>query len=265
MKNIDLIENGLDLLKTHQGKTTAVSPTTLLQHYDTNNSKLHAYLIASRLPADEGERRDVLQLYRKMEPLFNESELTAICFELGVNYEDLNGRNRLDKVRELIIYMERRQRLPDLINVVQKQRPRVNWELDRVGVAETAVQPKLNTAVVIDISRPIVRNVAAYLDDKNIDTNVILLRHVEPGQFFNTSDDWQAIAITFGNVMDRVKREFNGSKIHFFMSGPVGLLFAMGCIWGTVDEALVYHYENDTYHPVLPITRKLRQVTSGWA
>lgn len=40
MKNIDLIETGLKLLKTQPGKTTAVSATTLLQRYDTNNSKL---------------------------------------------------------------------------------------------------------------------------------------------------------------------------------------------------------------------------------
>ena len=79
MKNIALIESGLELLKEYHGGETAVSSTTLLQRYDTNSSKLHAYLIASRLPTDEGEQRDVLQLYRKMEPLFNESELEVVC------------------------------------------------------------------------------------------------------------------------------------------------------------------------------------------
>lgn len=264
MKNIALIESGLELLKEYHGGETAVSSTTLLQRYDTNSSKLHAYLIASRLATDEGEQRDVLQLYRKMEPLFNESELEVVCFELGVQYEDLKGRNRLDKLRELIIYMERRQQLPDLINVVQKQRPRVNWEVDRVGVSETAVQPKLNTAVVIDIARPALRNVATYLDDQNLDMNFIVFRHAEPGQFFSTNDDWQSLAITFGDVMAKVKRKFDGAKTHFFVAGPGGLLFAMGCIWGTVDDAIVYHYENNTYHPVLPITRELRKIVSGW-
>lgn len=265
MKNIDLIENGLDLLKTHQGKGTAVSATTLLQRYDSNNSQLHAYLLAARLPTDGVEERDVLQLYRKMEPLFNETELQMLTFELGVDYEDLNGRNYPDKLRELITYLQRRQRLADLFNACQQQRPRVNWELDIVKASETAVQPKLNIAVVVDIARPALRNVATYLDDHNQDMHFILFRHASPGQFFTPHDDWTSLAITFGDVMARVKRTFDGAKIHFFMAGPVGLLFAMGCIWGTVDEALAYHYENDTYYPVLPITRKLRQNTAGWA
>lgn len=265
MKNIDLIETGLDLLKTQPGKTTAVSATTLVQRYDPNSSKLHAYLLAARLPIDGGAERDVLQLFRKMEPLFNESELQTLSFELNVNYEDLNGRTYRDKLRELITYLQRRQRLPDLLNACQQQRPRVEWELDTVTASETAVQPKLNIAVVVDIARPALRNVATYLDDHNQDMHFILFRHVEPGQFFSPHDDWPALAATFGDVMARVKRTFDGAKSHFFMAGPGGLLFAMGCIWGTVDEALVYHYENDTYYPVLPITRKLRQTTAGWA
>lgn len=264
MKNIDLIENGLELLQTHPTRPTAVSPTTLLQRYDTGNSQLHAYLIASRLVTEQGEQRDILQLYRKMEPRFNESELAAICFELGVNYEDLNGRNRLDKLRELITHIERRQRLPDLIKVIQKQRPQNAWGLDSIEASETAVQPKLNIAVVIDIARPALRNVATYLDDQNIETNFILFRHAEPGHFFSTNDDWQSLAITFSDVMAKVKRKFDGANPHFFMAGPGALLFAMGCIWGTVDDAIVYHYENNTYHPVLPITRELRKIISNW-
>lgn len=265
MINNQLINQALDLWPhvTHESPT-AVSDSTVLQRYDANHSKLSAYLIASRL-AESGERRDdILQLFRKMEPNFNESELRGLCFNLGVVYEDLNGQNRQDKLRELITYMERRQRLAELVQQCQELRPKLNWELEKVAQTKTAVQPKLNIAVVIDVARPILRNVSAYLDDKGLSVNFVVFRHQQPGKFFDVADDWSQLAVTFGDVMDRVKREFNGAKIHFFMSGPVGLLFAMGCIWGTVDEALVYHYENDTYHPVLPITRALRQIPSGW-
>lgn len=261
MTATQLVDDGLHLFANLTAGKTAVSPTTLLQRYDSGSSKLHAWLIASRLLADEGEQRDVLQLYRKMEPLFNDSELEALAFELGVNYEDLNGRNRADKLRELITYMQRRQGLPTLLKACQQQRPQVNWAL---GGAETAVLPKLNIAVVIDVARPALRNVATYLDDQNVDVNFVVLRHAEPGQFFSTSDDWQALAMTFGDVMARVKGTFNGAKLHFFMAGPGSLLFAMGCIWGTVDDAVIYHYENNTYYPVLPMTRELRNVVSGW-
>lgn len=265
MTNDQLVNQALALWTqvTHDNPT-AISDETLVQRYDTNHSKLRAYLIASRLPESAQRPNNILQLFRKMEPLFNESELQGLCFDLGIVYEDLNGQNRQDRLRELITYIERRQRLPELVNCCRELRPQANWDLEKLTRTNTAVQPKLNIAVVIDIARPILRNVAAYLDDKNLAVNFVVFQHQQSGQFFNVTDDWSQLAVTFGDVMDRVKREFNGAKIHFFMSGPVGLLFAMGCIWGTVDEALVYHYENDTYHPVLPITRALRQIPSGW-
>lgn len=264
MGNIDLIENGLTLLNEQGRESIPLSLGTLMQRYDAANSKLHAYFLAARLSPGENDQRDILQLYRKMEPVFNESELQEACFELGVGYEDLNGNNRLDKLRELITYMERRQRLLDLVTLCQTKRPRLNWEVDKVAKSETAVQPKLNIAVVVDIARPALRNAAVYLDDVAIEANFLVFRHEEPGKFFDVKDDWHQLAITFGDVMDRLKREFNGAKLHFFLAGPGGLLFAMGCIWGTVDEAIVYHYENNTYHPVLPITRELRQILTGW-
>lgn len=266
MTNDQLINQALALWpQVTPENPTAVAEETLVQRYDTNHSKLHAYLVASRLPDSTQKPNNILQLFRKMEPLFNESELRGLCFDLDITYEDLSGQNRQDKLRELITYSERRQRLPELVNRCQELRPQANWELDRLTRTETAVQPKLNIAVVVDVARPILRNVAAYLDDTGLDVNFVVLRHQRSGQFFSVTDDWGQLSVTFAEVMDRIKREFNGAQIHFFLAGPVSLLFAFGCIWGTVDQAIVYHYENDTYHPVLPITRTLRQIPSGWA
>ena len=268
MNNEQLVSQALALLPQLPpagAPAIVTSPTTHLQRYDTPNSQLSAYLIASRLPESALRQEDILQLFRKMEPVFDDSELRGLCFDLGVEYEDLSGQNRLDRLRELITHLERRQRLPDLVNRCRELRPRVDWGLADMAEAAMAIQPRLNLAVVIDVARPILRNVAAYLDDRGLAVNFVLFQHQQPGQFFNISDDWSQLAVTFGAVMDRVKREFNGAQIHFFMAGPVGLLFAMGCIWGTVDQAIVYHYEQNTYHPVVPITRALRQVPAGWA
>lgn len=264
MNNQQLINDGLALLEQTQNERLAVfSDTVLLQRLDPQNSKLTAFLIAERQTTGE-KKRDVLQLFRKIEARFNESELGGLCFELGVEVEDLNGRNHLDKVRSLSTYMQRRNRLHELVERCAALRPDTDWSVEESG-GETAIFSKLNMAVVIDIARPALRNVAAYLDHKDIDANFVVFRHAEPGQFFNINDDWHQLAITFGDVMDRVKREFNGAKIHFFMAGPGALLFSMGCIWGTVDEAVIYHYENNTYYPVLNTTRELRQIPSGWS
>ncbi|MCP4426848.1 MAG: SAVED domain-containing protein [Chloroflexi bacterium] len=264
MNNQQLINSGLILLGHIQDeRLTASSDTAVLQRIDPQNSKLTAHLIAER-QADGAGERDVLQLFRKIEAGFDESELGELCFELGVDVEDLNGRNRLDKIRSLITHLERRNRLPDLVKRCAALRTDTDWGVTEEGGRETAILSKLNITVVIDIARPALRNVATYLDYQRIDANFIVFRHKQAGQFFSVHDDWQQLAITFGDVMDRIKREFNGACLHFFMAGPGALLFSMGCIWGTVDEAVVYHYENSLYHPVLSTTRKLRQISSGW-
>lgn len=58
---------------------------------------------------------------------FSEGELRTLCFDLGVDYEDLPGRGKTSKARELIAYLERRGRLQDLIKIGQLQRPDADW------------------------------------------------------------------------------------------------------------------------------------------
>lgn len=53
---------------------------------------------------------------------YDESKLKDICFALEVDYDNLSGSNRSDKARELIIYLEQHDRLPDLIEHLQRLR-----------------------------------------------------------------------------------------------------------------------------------------------
>jgi hypothetical protein len=46
--------------------------------------------------------------------------------------------------------------------------------------------------------------------------------------------------------------------MRFFISAPMPIAFGIGSVWGTVDEATVYHWEKQTYYPVLHVTRELR-------
>ena len=60
---------------------------------------------------------------------FSLSELQALCFGLGVQYEELGGDNtRGDKARELIAFMQRHGRLPELGAALQKARPHLDWD-----------------------------------------------------------------------------------------------------------------------------------------
>ncbi len=66
---------------------------------------------------------------------FNEAELKDLCFKLGFTYEDLGGSGRSDKAREMVTYLYRHGRLPDLQRVVQQVRPKAVWP-SRVGDAD---------------------------------------------------------------------------------------------------------------------------------
>jgi hypothetical protein len=51
------------------------------------------------------------------------SELQTLCFDLGINYDDLPGEALSDKARELILRMGRRRQLEQLLNGIVRTRP----------------------------------------------------------------------------------------------------------------------------------------------
>jgi hypothetical protein len=70
------------------------------------------------------DRSILLQILREN---FSESELEDLCFDLGVDYEILGGNNKLAKARELIEYMERVGRYPELVQRAYDLRPKAPW------------------------------------------------------------------------------------------------------------------------------------------
>lgn len=67
------------------------------------------------------------EMVRLMVAHFNEEELRGLTFELKVDYEMLIGGNKSGKIRSLIEFMERRNHMADLIGILQRERPEVNW------------------------------------------------------------------------------------------------------------------------------------------
>ena len=64
---------------------------------------------------------------------FSDGEIRTLCFDLGVEYDDLPGSGKADKARELVDCMDRHERLPDLVRVGRQSRPDVSWP--EVGAA----------------------------------------------------------------------------------------------------------------------------------
>lgn len=60
-------------------------------------------------------------LYEFIMAHYNDSELKTLCFRLAVNYEDLSGEGRMDKIRELVLYCQRHDLLIRLRNELMER------------------------------------------------------------------------------------------------------------------------------------------------
>jgi hypothetical protein len=67
-------------------------------------------------------------LHKQIDRYFNFSEVKTLCFNLGVDYENIPGDIRSAFIRNLIISLAKRERLPELINLLRRERPRVAWQ-----------------------------------------------------------------------------------------------------------------------------------------
>lgn len=89
------------------------------------------------LPSEQSERQQLILLRQLLLERFNDSELRMLCSDLDIEYDDLAGGERASKARELIEYLQRRQRLPELITMGRHLRPDVNWPQVMVAAART--------------------------------------------------------------------------------------------------------------------------------
>lgn len=56
---------------------------------------------------------------------FTYSELQLLAFDMNIDLDNLPGGTVADKAREIVVYSERRKRLPELISYIEKERPDV--------------------------------------------------------------------------------------------------------------------------------------------
>jgi hypothetical protein len=67
------------------------------------------------------------QLRQVLTTRFDAGELRTLCFDLGVDYDDLPGAGKASRARELVGYLARRDRIADLIRVGKRLRPDIPW------------------------------------------------------------------------------------------------------------------------------------------
>jgi len=67
------------------------------------------------------------QLREMLSTRFNEGELRTLCFDLGIDYDDLSSGGKTDKARELVAYFERRSDIASLVPVGARLRSDIAW------------------------------------------------------------------------------------------------------------------------------------------
>ncbi|HWQ13691.1 MAG TPA: hypothetical protein VNL77_12880 [Roseiflexaceae bacterium] len=76
----------------------------------------------------EQQHRDRLTaLHRLLSERLSEEELRTLCFDLQVDYEDLPGKGKAGKARELLLYLTRRRRIAELRTYGRRMRPDLPW------------------------------------------------------------------------------------------------------------------------------------------
>ncbi len=79
---------------------------------------------------------NIVALHRFIVDFFSLGELENLCFSLFVDHENFESRGKEAKARELVLFMQRRGRLPDLHSALARERPEMYRE--RFGRVQTS-------------------------------------------------------------------------------------------------------------------------------
>jgi hypothetical protein len=96
----------------------------------------------------EGKMIDRRALREGIIASYNLEELRTVCYDLGIDYEDLSGESKSNKVIALIEYMWRRGRLDALLDYCRRDRPLYAWP-----ALEPAAPPSPAAEMPSEVSR----------------------------------------------------------------------------------------------------------------
>ena len=82
-------------------------------------------------------------LVKKIGERFSEEEIRTLCFQMGVEYDDLPGEGRPGKARELVKWCDYRDRADELALICLSERPDVDWGDEVAHVSPLSVQTAL--------------------------------------------------------------------------------------------------------------------------
>ena len=84
---------------------------------------------------------DRADLRQKIAASFDKEELRTLCFDLGIEHEDL-PESKDGMARELVAHCQRTARIPKLVAACQVLRPEVSWCVSPTAATERPLQPR---------------------------------------------------------------------------------------------------------------------------
>jgi hypothetical protein len=71
---------------------------------------------------------NLAELRKNLSTYFSLDELNTLCFDLGIDFDNLGGETKEGKARELVKYSYRNGRLEELLKGAKQSKPNVDWE-----------------------------------------------------------------------------------------------------------------------------------------
>jgi len=96
---------------------------------------------------DDRQQEYLTQLRELLAVRFSAGELRTLCFDMGVDYDDLPGEGKADKARELVGFCERHDELVKLVETGKRLRPDVAW---RAAPESKAAAPSPQVSITGD-------------------------------------------------------------------------------------------------------------------
>ena len=87
------------------------------------------------------QERWKIKLKENIHRYFNREDFDLLIFELGIQDGDIHGNSNEARAKNLIEYMERRNRLPELINKLREKRPHGEWVSPIARITPTSNDP----------------------------------------------------------------------------------------------------------------------------
>lgn len=85
---------------------------------------------------------------------FNLEEIETLCFDLKIDFENLDGRSKQAKAREIVLYCERNGQLDQLVAAIERLRPNV-MDAAKARATPPPAQPVMDALAGSAVARPV--------------------------------------------------------------------------------------------------------------